>query len=65
MPEYRYRLRDEDGANLGLFVTALPDWQPGNMIYRHAGVVLEVVRVVDAEPGRRDELRGWLVVRKC
>jgi hypothetical protein len=63
MPEFRYGLLAEDGADLGLFVTTLPDWQPGNTIYRHAGVVLEVVRVVEAEPGRRDDLRGWLVVR--
>jgi hypothetical protein len=37
--------------------------QSGHTIHRSSGVVLEVVRVVDADEDDPDHLRGYLVVR--
>lgn len=56
-----FRLIDEHGDDLGPFRAAVPDWRPGHRIHRGAGDVLEVVRVVEAEPG--DDVSGYLVVR--
>jgi hypothetical protein len=63
MPGFRYRLLDEDGKDLGPFVTSEPNWQPGHTIHRGVGVVWEVVRVVDAPEDAVDALRGYLIVR--
>jgi hypothetical protein len=64
MTGFRYRLLDEDGTDLGPFVTSAPNWRPGHKI-RHGGVVVfEVVEVVDAEDEDGPEgLRGYLIVR--
>lgn len=58
---FRFRLLAEDGTDLGQFAAAVPDWAPGHRIHRGAGDVIEVVRVVEAEP--QDEVAGYLVVR--
>jgi hypothetical protein len=62
MPGFRYRLLGEDGNDLGPFVAAVCDWEPGHTLWRAGGEPWEVVRVVDAEPDAPDELRGYLVV---
>jgi hypothetical protein len=58
-PRSRYRLLKADGTDLGLLVGAEPHWRPGDTLYRGAAA-LEVLRVVDAEPGER--LRAYVVV---
>jgi hypothetical protein len=64
MAGFRYRLLDEDGTDLGPFVTAEPSWQTGQVIYYSHGAVLEVVRVVDTDDNEDpDGVRGYLVVR--
>ena len=59
-PVPRFRLLSADGAGLGLFHAAVPDWKTGDRIIRGQGNDLVVVRVVTAETG--DEVDGYLVV---
>jgi hypothetical protein len=63
MPGFRYRLLDEDGADLGPLVSSEASWRPGRTLHRGAGVALRVVRAVDAEEDAPDGLRGFLIVR--
>jgi hypothetical protein len=57
-----FRLIDEDGADLGPFVSSEPNWHARHRIHRGPGDQLEVVRVVGAEDG--DDVQGYLVVRR-
>lgn len=57
---FRFRLMNEDGADLGPFATSEPNWSPGHRIQRGPGDALEVLRVVAAEEG--DDVSGYLVV---
>lgn len=57
----RFRLLDEDGADLGPFRSVVNVWRPGERIHRGAGDHLEVVRVVEAEDG--DDVDGYLIVK--
>jgi hypothetical protein len=59
---YRYRLVDEDGAELGPFVSARLAFQVGEQIARRSGERYEIVNVVEAEP--YDGSRAYLVVRR-
>jgi hypothetical protein len=64
VPRFRYRLLDEDGNDLGPFVAAVGDWEPGHMLWRSSGEPWEVVRVVDAEENAPDELHGYLIIQR-
>jgi hypothetical protein len=55
----RYRLLKDDGTDLGLLVGSGLRARPGETVYRGESA-LEVVRIVDADPGER--LRGYVVV---
>jgi hypothetical protein len=59
---FRFRLLDQDGADLGAFATSEPNWSAGHQIHRGPNDSLEVVRVVSAEEG--DDVHGYLVVKR-
>ena len=56
---FRYRLIDEDGADLGPLASYRSEWQPGERLSRWHGERLEVVSVVEA-----DELRALPGLRR-
>lgn len=57
---FRFRLINEDGGDLGPFVTGEPNWSTGHRIHRGPGDNLEVLRIVPAEDG--DDVSGYLVL---
>lgn len=59
--QYRFRILDEAGNDLGPFASRRNDWASGDRVARWHGEALEVVNVVEAEPG--DSVNGYLVVR--
>jgi hypothetical protein len=49
---FRYRLYSADGDDLGEFMTAVPNWQPGERFFTGDGRRFEITRIVDIdEPG--------------
>ncbi len=60
--QYRFRILDEAGNDLGPFATRRHDWASGERVARWHGESLEVVSVVEAEPG--DSVNGYIVVRR-
>ena len=60
--QYRFRILDEAGNDLGPFASRRADWMSGDRFARWHGETLEVVSVVDAEPG--DRVTGYIVVRR-
>jgi hypothetical protein len=64
---FRFRLYLEDGNDVGDFVTAVPNWKPGDELYddshtRYAVVdVVDLTDVVDASE-ESEHLLGALVV---
>jgi hypothetical protein len=58
---FRFKLLAEDGDDLGLVSSSEPDWAAGQQIERGDGMMLEVVRIVAAEPD--DDVDGYLIVR--
>jgi hypothetical protein len=57
----RYRLIDEQGEDLGPFLTAAPTWAAGDKIYRGRGGNLVVLGLTPALDG--DDVDGYLVVK--
>ena len=57
----RFRLLSIEGADLGLFRAAVPNWSEGDRIHRGTEPDLVVVRLVKAEA--IDEVDGYLVVK--
>lgn len=59
---YRFRLIDENGDDLGPFVSSRHSWREGDTIARRPAERLAVVRVVEAEEDA--SFRAYLVVRR-
>jgi hypothetical protein len=59
---YRFRILDEAGNDLGPFASRRNDWRSGERLARWHGETLEVVSVVEAEPG--DLVNAFIVVRR-
>jgi hypothetical protein len=59
---YRYRLIDEEGAELGPFVSPRLAFQVGEQIAKQSSERYEIVRVVEAAP--TEGFRAYLVVRR-
>jgi hypothetical protein len=60
---YRFRLIDEDGADLGPFASTRPVWSVGQQIARSPTERFVVTNVV--EPEEQANFRAYLVVRRC
>ena len=60
--QFRFRILDEAGNDLGPFASRRDDWTTGERFARWHGESLEVVSVVEAEPG--DHVNGFIVVRR-
>lgn len=61
--QYRFRLLDEAGNDLGPFASRRADWTAGERLARWHGETLEVIDVLEAEqPG--DLVNGFIVVRR-
>ncbi len=58
-----FRLIDEDGDDLGPFMSSEPNWHAGHQIQRGSDDTLEVVRLVAAEED--DDVNGYLVVKRA
>ncbi len=59
---FRYRLIDENGADLGPLASHRAEWQPGERLSRWHGERLEVVSVVEVDE-QTELFRAYLVVR--
>jgi hypothetical protein len=58
---FRFGLLDEDGTDLGPFVSSSPDWKRGDHIPFADGYMLEIVQLVDSiESGGVD----YLIVKR-
>jgi hypothetical protein len=59
--QFRFRILDETGNDLGPFASRRNDWTSGERFARWHGESLEIVSVVEADPG--DVVIGYIVVR--
>jgi hypothetical protein len=59
---YRYRLVDEEGVDLGPFVSARLTFGVGERIARTPTEAFKVVQIVEAE--LHDPFRAYLIVRR-
>jgi hypothetical protein len=64
---FKFRLYLEDGAEAGDYITAVPNWQPGDQLYDNTHTRFEVLDVVDltdiVDPSEETEsFLGALVV---
>jgi hypothetical protein len=62
VPQFRFRLLDQEVNDLGPLATKRDAWQPGERLSRWHGDELEVVRVVYAEA--HEPIHGFLVVKR-
>jgi hypothetical protein len=60
---FRYRLIDEDGADLGPLASPRSDWVPGEQLSRRHGETLEVLGVVEVDDEHQELFRAYIVVR--
>jgi hypothetical protein len=60
-PLTRYRILNADGDDLGQLISREPAWAPGSTIHRGPHAALEVLRIVESEPGA--DVDAYLLVQ--